>query len=1699
MKKSSLNHRYRLIWSRIQQVWIAVAEHVKCNGKKSAVLGESNLEGNKPLMNVFALTKKMLLSMVVISGLMGISHNVQAQWTDLAIQSGHATSEHIGNHLNVNVTSNHVIGTASSLSIAVNESVNVFFAQGGGNGLFRSTGNSATNIMGSLTSNGNLFLINPNGVLFGQGAQIDVGGLVASSMDISNTDFLNSNYQFSANGSKGGINNQGVIRVSDGGYLVLLGKEVTNNGTLEANRGSVVMAAGDSAVLDFYGNGLVKANLSGNALEAIVTQAGNVKADGGSVQLATNSRSSAVNVSGITQANTLVERNGVIRLEGGNAAKVSVKGTLNATGQLADTSGGTIEVTGEQVALLNGANVDVSGDAAGGTVLIGGGYQGENKNVYNARTTYVDQNASIKANAFTSGDAGKVITWANDTTRFYGIIAANGGGQSGNGGFVEVSGKRNLDFAGIVDVGATNGIGGKVLFDPENIILNNTTQPAPTNNADGTPDVAFADAPVVGATTIQVNDVRGFSELYLQATNDITVENTLSMLANNSVILEANNDINVNAEISTRGSGGITLNADNNINLNGRLSSYGTGAIAVTADADNSGAGDITVNQRIYSRGDVNLSGFNVNGATTAGFIQTQALVGQPKGDITINATNAINLAGALNTYGRNGVASANGEHAGDVNLIAGGAINTSNITAYGGRGGTGNTNAGNAGNITVHSKGVGDVSLGNVNARNGRASGTGLGGATGTISINNASGNIDTKNLAAYGDTNGDGGNINIVASAGDITVTGYAYVQGAATALGSTASGGNGGDINLNASGDVTVTSRIYAQGAAANTANSAAGGNGGNINVTGKNLTFGNVINSSGNIGRGVNQAGGHAGNINLIATGAMVASNAISANGGSGASGAGSNANAGDAGNITITSTGVGDVTTRAVNARNGAARGMGAGGAAGSINISNSNGNIATQNLETYGNLNGHGGDISVVADAGDVTVNGRVYSYGGVVNNGNSLAGRNGGNILISGANRSITSRIDANGNAAKGIDQAGGNAGAISVTGSGNLSVRDVYSRNGNATDAGAGGTAGIITLTGSTISASSVVSAAGNRNGDGGNVNLSSTTGDIEVNGIYVQGGGANTNTAGNNGGNITINSAGSFSAVNHLYAQGSSGNGTDNNGGDAGIINANVAGAITAKQIYAYGGNGGGNNVVTNLAAGGNAGTINLNSTAAGDITLSQDINVRTGFSRGSALGAMAGTINLANSGGSINTRNIRAEGQNHGNGGDVSINTGATGDVTVNGVIYTYGDVNPTSTSFVGTDGGNINITAANTIVTNTINTNGGRGRGANQVGGDAGDVTINANGVISTQVIAANGGNAGSGVGSNAAGGDAGNISLVSTDTGDITTTTISARTGYSQGAATANGAASVNIQNNSGSLTTGNITTRGQRRGVGGDIVAITTGGNISVGNVDARASNLAATDGGDVTLATTTGDAAVSNILTGARWLVYSGDPRNDTVDTFKPLADFKQYNTNYADMLLDTGNGFVYRFAPRITTSLTGIASKPYDGNNIAPIAGLTLNQLGGEIDGDTINISPLTSANYENPNVGTDKTVRSNALTVISGSNGGAMVYGYQVDAATGNVGIITTSPLSEAEAAANVNPRNVAGLGSLIDVTNNQQQFLVVFNVDATAAGGDVDSDVVSCDSNQDKKTQNPNTTLMLNFGITLPENVNQTCI
>src|SRR5574341_1365651 len=241
--------------------------------------------------------------------------------------------------------------------------------------LNRVVGNTASEIFGRLTANGQVFLVNNNGVLFAPGASVEVGGLMATTLSINDQDFLAGRYQFYNPGNAGSVVNQGTI-ITANGYTALAGPQVRNDGLIVARAGSVALAAGDRVSLDMIGDGLISLSVDQAALNASVVNTGTIEAKGGTVLLAARSANAlldtVINTSGVIRANSLVERNGEIVLDGGGAGVVAVSGTLQAAGVDSGTTGGTVKVLGQYVGLFDHAAIDVSGDTGGGAVRVGG-------------------------------------------------------------------------------------------------------------------------------------------------------------------------------------------------------------------------------------------------------------------------------------------------------------------------------------------------------------------------------------------------------------------------------------------------------------------------------------------------------------------------------------------------------------------------------------------------------------------------------------------------------------------------------------------------------------------------------------------------------------------------------------------------------------------------------------------------------------------------------------------------------------------------------------------------------------------------------------------------------------------------------------------------------------------------------------------------------------------------------------------------------------------------------------------------------------------------------------------------------------------------------------------------------------------------------------------------------------------------------
>ncbi|WP_238254419.1 beta strand repeat-containing protein, partial [Methylorubrum podarium] len=466
--------------------------------------------------------------------------------------------------------------------------------------LNRVTGTTPSTIAGQLTANGQVYLVNPNGIAITRTGRVNAAGFVASTLDTTDEDFRAGRRQFRGSGASAKATNHGSITIGRGGYAALIGGQVSNAGTISVPMGKVGLGSGERATLDLSGDGFLQVAVPTNAAGrgALVRSSGTISADGGSVILtaaaARDMARQAVNLSGTIEARSVAGRNGSITLSGSDGA-VAVSGRLDATGKgtlgkgTAGT-GGAVTVTGRDIGLTQ-ARIDVSGRAGGGSVRIGGGRQGGGP-LPHAAEVRTDAATTIRADATRRGNGGDVVVWSDASTRFAGTISAKGGARGGDGGQAEVSSKGWLAYSGTTWLTARNGRFGTLLLDPYNVTI--------SNGADTGGLTATGNDSVINATTLtgalaSANVTVSTGSSGTQAGN-ITVAAPVAWSAPTTLTLNAANAIAVNSTISVQGGGGVALtyNAASPTNL-----SFARGA-SIDYGATNNG-GSLSVNGQGYA------------------------------------------------------------------------------------------------------------------------------------------------------------------------------------------------------------------------------------------------------------------------------------------------------------------------------------------------------------------------------------------------------------------------------------------------------------------------------------------------------------------------------------------------------------------------------------------------------------------------------------------------------------------------------------------------------------------------------------------------------------------------------------------------------------------------------------------------------------------------------------------------------------------------------------------------------------------------------------------------------------------------------------------------------------------------------------------------------------------------------------------
>ncbi|RXI35857.1 hypothetical protein CP986_04310, partial [Arcobacter aquimarinus] len=316
---------------------------------------------------------------LVVSAFLGSTIIANAAPSGGVVTSGNATISQSGNVTNINQSSGKASINWNDFSVKANEIVN--FNQPNVNSitLNRVVGNEKSVIDGALNANGQVWILNSNGILFGKNASINTAGLLATTGELSDADFQNGNYDFK-NSSSNSVINLGTIKVNNSSYVILAGKEVQNGGNIEAVKGKVHLVGADSYSVNLNGNSLVNLKVNKGVLDAMVSNSGNILANGGEIFLTTNAvdelLKGMVNNTGIIEANSLDGILGKVELfaHGGEA---QVGGTIEAIDGFVETSGKdfTIESTTKVKAdkwLIDPTNINIVDATSFETALNGG-------------------------------------------------------------------------------------------------------------------------------------------------------------------------------------------------------------------------------------------------------------------------------------------------------------------------------------------------------------------------------------------------------------------------------------------------------------------------------------------------------------------------------------------------------------------------------------------------------------------------------------------------------------------------------------------------------------------------------------------------------------------------------------------------------------------------------------------------------------------------------------------------------------------------------------------------------------------------------------------------------------------------------------------------------------------------------------------------------------------------------------------------------------------------------------------------------------------------------------------------------------------------------------------------------------------------------------------------------------------------------
>ena len=500
-----------------------------------------------------------------------------------------------------------------------------------GIGLFKDVSGSLSQIFGRISSNGQVFISNPNGVLFGSTARVEVGGLFATTLSTNDNDFMSgaARIPWTNNGASGAVTNHGEI-ITATGYAALAGPQVRNDGVIVANSGKVALAAGDRVSLDIIGDGLLSISVDQAAFNASVINTGTLQADGGTVMLKASSANAlldtVINTSGIVRANSLVAVNGEIILDGGGA--VQVAGTVEAIGGAINVSADSSLNVGSTVCCVPTQVTAGTQTIEAGSITVGGG---ASVTTTSGSQTVTTPGTLLVRGGVLSGGVGLFHNGSGEQRISAGNLELRGGSGTNTGAFINsnAGGDQVVTVLGALTItGGASGTGNRAGL---------VSTGAQTIN--GNPDIVLTGGSGGGSGNASNN-------VFIQATGPDTKPQTINARS-----------IRLNAGTGTDAS--ATLNAARQvINTIGDVSVFGSGGAGGSNGARIGGIGGTTLgptNLTLNVGGNLLVHGGRVNGASlgsSGASTQANTITVNAAGNITLESEGAGARIGSSNQAG---------------------------------------------------------------------------------------------------------------------------------------------------------------------------------------------------------------------------------------------------------------------------------------------------------------------------------------------------------------------------------------------------------------------------------------------------------------------------------------------------------------------------------------------------------------------------------------------------------------------------------------------------------------------------------------------------------------------------------------------------------------------------------------------------------------------------------------------------------------------------------------------------------------------------------------------------------------------------------------------------------------------------------------------------------------------------------------